>query len=135
MSARPSAPAWQETRGSTLGAPRVAMPMTVDRAAGEHVASTTPADRSARMEKGALGANLVGIRSGLHVVETLARALLGIGHRVEVGAHRTSAGTPTGSGAGGLTLLTASPQRYKKRPGHRNPQTSAQDVATRNLLC
>src|SRR3984957_20740522 len=97
MSARPSAPAWQETRGSTLGAPRVAMPMTVSRAAGEHVASTTPAGGSARMEKGALGANLVGIRSGLDVVETLARALLGIGHRVEGDEQHTSAGTRTGT--------------------------------------
>ena len=93
------------------------MPVAVDRAAGEHVTSATPASRGARVEKGALGANLVGIRPALDVVETLARALIGIGHGTEVGAHATAAG----SSAGGLTLLTAAAQRYEQRSSHRNP--------------
>ena len=95
------------------------MPVTVDRAAGEHVASATPAGGGARVEKGALGANLVGIRRALDIVETLACALIGIGHGIEVRAHATAGGS---SSAGGLTLLTAAAQRYEQRSSHRNPQ-------------
>jgi hypothetical protein len=95
------------------------MPVTVDRPTGEHVASATPAGGSARVEKGALGANLFRIRRALDVVETLARALIGIGHGTEVRAHATAAGS---SSARGLSLLTAAAQSYEQRSSHRNSQ-------------